>query len=153
MVFPSCKQPCIGDFPASHSNVWLPVLLAICLDMFWRRIYWQFVSKESSELGSLDIVPDGSSTCIYHCWLLFAFSLLLYMFMQTDLVPSHKSGVRDGGGVGWGSNVHVHVHTLLTSHRPRFLHCLTPYTLHACTLCHGKGMGGNDTLHNTGSML
>ena len=75
------------------------------------------------------------------------------MFMQTDLVPSHKSGVRDGGGVGWGSNVHVHVHTLLTSHRPRFLHCLTPYTLHACTLCHGKGMGGNDTLHNTGSML
>ena len=37
--------------------------------------------------------------------------------MQTDLLPSHKSGV--GGGVGWsGTNFHVHVHTspTLTPH-------------------------------------
>ena len=38
------------------------------------------------------------------------------VFLQTDLLLPHKSGV--GGGVGWGIKVHVHVHTspTLASH-------------------------------------
>ena len=58
------------------------------------------------------------------------------MFMQTDLLPSHKSGL--GLGVGWGSNVHVHVHTLLTSHNGH----VSCAALHACTLRHRYGVGG-----------
>ena len=38
--------------------------------------------------------------------------MCMYMYMQTDLLPSHKSGGWGRGGVG----IHVHVHTLLTSH-------------------------------------
>ena len=44
---------------------------------------------------------------------------------------------RVGGGVGWGSNVHVHVHTLLTSHNGH----VSCAALHACTLRHRYGVG------------
>ena len=51
------------------------------------------------------------------------------MFMQTDLLPSHKSVLKGGGRRS--SNVHVHVHTLLTSHKGKAMFLALSYTL-AC---------------------
>ena len=48
-----------------------------------------------------------------------------FTVLQTDLLPSKKSGV--GGGMGWGSNVHVHLHTVLTSNNGH-VSCIASHT-------------------------